>query len=410
MSSLNLREIFEAITPENIKDIPLIKSSIDIFIEQIESNSQISIDISKMWDNITNESNRSVSGTKPQNDIIINSKNRLRDLLLQTYVNVIYNTLKKAQSNKPLYDIFKRDGLVNSPLTGEIYDIIGDEYFLSNKAFNEMVGTKKGLRYAYKLGQFIEKRDYDDDLEVEDILPFVYGISGSVYKETFDSIVKPLSHPLGFINEYRQIKYQYITDEYGINDLFNFKSIEIRQINGKFYVFTSDSTDDDVKKVFLTNRINPSTGDLFTLSEYNRFVNVYTDKTVSDFEDYTKEFSYKLIKFTDGTNIIYYDDVRVIYCLDSEFKKDRFNPVTIQSYSEHASLYIDYSTDIEFEYVDIIGMDLDSGLTEEFETLITVLEEFSDERDVQSGKYLYSGNKYIFTTDGFYIYTYDNWV
>ena len=43
----NLLSIFKAITPDNIKDIPLISDSMEVFIELINENSPISIDISK---------------------------------------------------------------------------------------------------------------------------------------------------------------------------------------------------------------------------------------------------------------------------------------------------------------------------------------------------------------------------
>ena len=47
---MDLQVIFDCIVPDNIKNIPLIKVCTNIFIEQINRNSQIAINIGKLFD------------------------------------------------------------------------------------------------------------------------------------------------------------------------------------------------------------------------------------------------------------------------------------------------------------------------------------------------------------------------
>ena len=47
---MDLNTIFEAIVPGNIKDIPLIRKSFKIFIEQLNKNSVIAQRIDKIFD------------------------------------------------------------------------------------------------------------------------------------------------------------------------------------------------------------------------------------------------------------------------------------------------------------------------------------------------------------------------
>jgi len=408
MSSLNLQEIFEALTPENVKEIPLLSSAMEIFIALLEQNAQVSIDISKIWDNVANKP--VVGGIESENTVVANAKNNTRELMLETYTNVLYRILKDAQTNRALYDIFERDGITNSPLNGEVRDIIGDEYFSSNKSFNEMVGTVRGLEYAYNLGQYVESREFNNDLVVSKVTPFVYLIQGSIYHETFEAIVKPLAHPLGFVYDYQQVSNQYIVDEYGLIDVFDFKAIEVRQIDGFFYVFTDDLTDENIKAKFLTNRVNPLTNEVFTLSEYASHVKVYTNKKATSYEDFSKQSDYILIRFDDGTCIVNYTDSNeTLLCKYNDFLLNPQSPDYIRGFSEHASLYLEYDKDIEFEYYDDFDFQIEPDLIEYVDlTEGAVTDTLTFESTTDSGVYLVTEDIYLYTSDGFYIYAFDN--
>lgn len=408
MSSMNIQEIFEAITPENIKQIPLMASAMEIFIEMLEENCQVSIDVSKIWDNVANKS--VVGGRESESEILVNAKNNVRELMLETYTNVLYTTLKAAQTNRSLYEVFERDGITDSPLNGEVRDIIDDEYFSSNKIFNEMVGTIRGLEYAYNLGQYVESREFNNDLVVTSPSPFIYNLQGSIYHETFEAIVKPLAHPLGFVYNYQQITNITLNDQYGIKDKFDFSAIEIRQIDGWFFVFTDDITDDSIKTTFLTNRINPLTNEVFTLAEYNTMVSVYKNKTVLSYADLSEQENYKILRFVDGTCLLQYTDTNEIFLCDyNDFLMNTQSPDYIRSFSTHASLYLEYIKDVEFEYTDEFDFDVEP-LFDEYVDITdgAISDDITFTNEVTSGSYLVMEDSYLYTSDGFYIYVFDN--
>lgn len=413
MSSMNLREIFDAVTPYNIRSIPLIDTAMDIFIEQLEELSPIAIDITKIWDNISNKP--IVGGSDTESTIVSDAKDKLRVLMLKTYVSILYSTLKAAETDAALAAVFERDGITDSPLNGDVFDVIGEEYFLSNKAFNEMVGTEKGLNYAYNLAQYLESREVLKDLEITDTEPFVMGIRGSVYRQSYEAIIKPLAHPLGFIYTYQQIINKYISDDYGIDDLYTFASIEVRQLDGYFYVFTSDANDDNIKSTFLTERTCLASSDIFTLDEYNEYVTVFCDKDVDDYEDNSDDDTYKILKFLDGTCIVFYtDDSSIRYCTYSAFKMSNYDPDVIFSFSDSSTLYLDYTCEYDIEYTEDMDFEVIGDLDDVLDISDTD-DEFAgaDEIDfssyTDSGVYPYTNDtQYIYTSDGFYLYMYEN--
>lgn len=422
LSNYNLKEIFDSITPENIKNIPLMRNAMDIFINKLEEHSAIAIDIKKMWDNIPEKS--VVGGRTPDSELTANAKNRLREIIIDTYVVILKQVVTNAQNNKQLYAKFDRDGITDTPLSFDVVDIINNEYIVSNKLFNEKVGTETGIRYAYNFAQYLQGREYNDDMVLTDVQPFLFNIQGSIYHEMYEEVVKPLAHPLGFCYSYEQVIYEFITDYYGIKTVYDFRSIEIRQIDGYFDVFTQDSTDDNVRAKFLTERINPLTNEIFTLGEYQKQVKVYTSKYVEDYYNLLSTEKYRMVLFSDGTCIINYSDGRVIYCLYSEWLKNNNNPVAIKAYSEHASLYLEYTTDFEFEYYDKFLMRHESTLSDSYDIFGNGAEHIDDSNfdtftHAGSGMYLYtSDGKYLYTADeynetsndvqGFYLYGYDN--
>lgn len=426
MSSMNLKEIFDSITPENIKNIPLIQNAMDIFIDKLEEHSQIATDIRKMWDNIPEKA--VVGGRQPDSKIVADSKNKLRGVILDTYVAVLKEVVEHAQRNQLIYNKFERDGITNSPLTYDVVDIINNEYAISNKQFNEKVGTETGIRYAYNFAQYLEGKEYTDDMVLTDIRPFFYNIQGSIYHEMYEGVVKPLAHPLGFCYSYEQVVYDFITDYYGIDTIYDFNAIEVRQIDGYFDVYTPDTTDQNTKLTFLTDRINPLTNETFTLDEYKSQVRVFTNKIADEYIDSLTTEGYRMVIFTDGICLINYSDGRVVHCLYSEWLKNNNNPKAIKQYSDHASLYLEYTTDFTFEYYDefmmvqeFVPMVDDYGTTSFAEPVPahTALDDSNFDINTAgiSGVYFYTPDGYYLNTsdnslvdglNGCYLYAYDN--
>lgn len=338
-----LKTIFESITPENIKNIPLLKTAMDIFIENLEENSQISSDIKKIYDNISKETD---------SDIIKECKDNLRKGLLNVYLSSFYNVISKAQNNEVVKA--KITSINNtSPLTTDVIKILNDEHFITNKSFKEKVGTEIGIKYSYNLTNYLESSTLSNDMQFHPEKPFHFRTEGSIYKEMYENIVKPLSHPLGFTYTYNQIVKDSISDFFGIEFTYNVYDIELRNIDGRFDVFTKSIDDDAVKQDFL-NRINPITGLLFTETEYYQQVTVYTQKYVKTFNDtFIEGRHFKSILFTDGTYLQQYTNpIEIMYVYYSDFISGSLN--YIKDFTGHWSLYVTYESDFTFNYSDDI--------------------------------------------------------
>ena len=107
---MKLQAIFDSITPQNIKDIPLLADAMEIFINNLENNSSISTDIREVF---------SADNTE------------IRENLLKIYISSLYSVISNIQQNKDIQEKFREgEGLV---LSKDITEILNDEYFSTNK-------------------------------------------------------------------------------------------------------------------------------------------------------------------------------------------------------------------------------------------------------------------------------------
>ena len=81
----NIKGIFEQITPENIKNIPIIQKSIDVFIQALEDLSKESIDIKNAFEN-----------------------EKIREELIKIYINDLYQIFSNVQNNRDVIDAIER--------------------------------------------------------------------------------------------------------------------------------------------------------------------------------------------------------------------------------------------------------------------------------------------------------------
>lgn len=390
-----LQEIFNAITPDNIKNIPLIRDAMEIFIKNLEEVSVLSVDINK----ITSHDNY-----KKQygNEIFKDSAVELRSNLLKMYLNALYHILSEVQTNKIIQNKIELSKQPIVPLKGDITETLNDEYLISNKEFKQRVGTKLGLEYAYNLAKYLENNETTvKTFKLEEIQPFHYKTEGTIFKETYENIVKPLSHPIGFTYTYFQALTQSIVDLFGLVTEYNVQKIEVRCLSGHIDVFTKDSDDTNVKADFL-NRINDATSKLYTEQEYNESITVYTNKIVETFtNNYINDNPHRSILFTDGTYLdLTTNPIQVYYryYVDELAKNDTY----IKYYTEHCSLYVEYTEALRINYTD----DIEKFVTTFFVDDLFLLTDIANVTDdlltyfrATNGHYLYStlDNKYFYT-------------
>ena len=375
---MSLKYIFESITPENIKNIPLLATAMEIFIENLEKNSKISIDIKKIFDN---DGDDVLSQT---------ARDNLKKALLSIFLSGVYNTLSDAQINKEIIDRYNSIGMTGMPIENDINKILNEEFFITNKEFKQKIGTFGGMKYAYNFAKNLEGDNSDFPLDVQVVRPFHLIIDGSVTREIYRNVVERLSHPIGFTYHYSRIVIETIIDLFGLSEVYNVNNIEVRQLNGTIDVFTEDSTDINVQSDFVNNRG-------YTIQEYldavtNGDIVVHLNKTVYSITvDTIIDNFIQTVVFTDGTVLEQTTDPISVTYQDS-FGND------IKIFDGHYSLYLNYSTTYVINYIDDVQFLDNQSIVENYD-----MTDLANLTDTSVESIFAVGGSYFTTTDSEYI-------
>ena len=180
-----LKDIFYLLIPENIRNIPIYKKVIDAFIDYLEQNSSISININNIFRMLD-----------PQYKI----------LFMETYAKSFYEVLKTIDTSNLV-------GAPESANTASAYPALSLEKMMTPeqiqmiKNFGENKGSKVSLEFVNNLIESLNtaplhKKKIPFSVETVDV--FHYNIHGNLTKESYEKYVKPLAHPVGFIYDYTQ--------------------------------------------------------------------------------------------------------------------------------------------------------------------------------------------------------------
>ena len=110
---MDLNVIYESIVPDNIKDLPVVKESLKVFIEMLNRNAKISQRINKIfsiddevWYKLdSNGEPITISDSK----FLKQSKNNLKKGLLLTYLGVLYDCIGSAQLDNLIRQATKKN-------------------------------------------------------------------------------------------------------------------------------------------------------------------------------------------------------------------------------------------------------------------------------------------------------------
>jgi len=353
---MSLRTSFEALVPENIKNIPLLRDTMDIFLTNLEETAAVSVDLQ----NIFNVDSNTPSVSQKAN---VN----LRETLLQVYLESVYAIIKSAQDNKELKKRLIAANKTNSLLfTSTPEKIIGSDSFLVGKHFNQSVGTVNSINQAHYLANKLETgvSAKVSPPKIKEPSRFNLIIESVLTNSMYASVVEPLSHPVGFTYQYIQLVELIMDDLFGFHAEYNVNAIEIRGNDGTYSVFTDltgVAATDSVNADFLT-RTNFLTGNLFTQQEINNLVTVYEGKIPKLITQFTTVTGRSVeIQFTDGTAIVQNPttntSTNLIYVnYDTWISTSQG---IIQNFSQskssgYFSLFADYTTNIVYDYIDEI--------------------------------------------------------
>lgn len=320
----DLQNIFDSITPDNIKDVPLIEDAMGIFIESLEELSKESIDVKNVY----------------SNEII-------REELIKIYLDDLYRVFKNIQLNQKIidridslngiygndYQYFNKDAILN------MVSYLNDEHFMTIKSFKESKGTKKAIEYMYSLiSVFVSPSDKGESFQLIENDVFDYTIRGELPEEFYNFMVAPLAHPLGFTYTYEQYLSLVLEDFFpGENISYDIKDLEVRCL---FPDGTTKVT--DFKYYYDEN------GDVITDENGTPVQRVVVDVSViNDVGERRKK-----ILFEDGTYLL---QVSLINGRTNVYFMDE-NDEVVKHFNQQCSIYFNY----EFNHNTTLGEELSS--------------------------------------------------
>ena len=344
MAIPTLKSIFEAITPENIKTIPIVQVGMEIFIDEIEKNSEIAKKIRSLYDNeIQLEDDTKVR----------NAKERIKVGLYNYYLYNLYNCLKNLTQSKSIQASLKKFGYDKSKLFNKANENINTEFISSFRNYTQKVGTENAMSYIYTFARYLETGELENDLNIQESgNPFIIHYEGALNRKIFEGINKPLSHPIGWCFTYTTMFTVMLRDYFGIEIVYIFTKLEIVSKDGKkFIVFT----DKDVESVYedFRNRINPETELPYTDDEIAKNVQIFIKK-VKDYQYWDDGiYTHRLITFDDDT--VLYIDGRTGVIFYTDYEDYVLGLKQPKSVFENHNFIAEMRSDIKFLYYDVIN-------------------------------------------------------
>jgi len=153
----------------------------------------------------------------------INSLLGLQDRLAQTHLNNFYSvlnsTIKDNIISHRIHKILDDLNIPTNDLFGNTNSLFTEEKYLANRHFNIKKGTTSAIRYASQ-GAIDSQMQGNVPLsgdryymDITEDAPFEYSVESNMLGVLFERFVKPLSHPIGMIYNYRTVCTSKMADE-----------------------------------------------------------------------------------------------------------------------------------------------------------------------------------------------------
>ena len=141
----------------------------------------------------------------------INALIGVQDKLAFTYMNNFYSITDQAAKNTVLryrlFDVARKNNQKVNELFGNTNVLFSKEKSAAGKTFITKKGTELGIKYAMRSAHDAELqgKSQNYNLEIKSPAPFEYQVNSNIIEDVFEKFVKPLSHPIGMIYEYKTI-------------------------------------------------------------------------------------------------------------------------------------------------------------------------------------------------------------
>lgn len=242
---MDLSVIYDSIVPDNIKELPVVKASLNIFIELLNRNSQIAQRINRIY-NIDNELWYKLDSdgepiTVSDSTFLKTTKDNLKKGLLLTYLSVLYNCIGEAQTSNLIRQATKLRNYNNSFINKEQINILSSEFLGSFRNVQQSIGTENAFDYMYQFAKYLETGYLVDDLNTSAKAPsnFISNYDGSLHKYYFTDFLHSLAHPIGWVYNYNTILNFILEDYFGIDIQYHLTRIVVKNSNNKYIFFTN---------------------------------------------------------------------------------------------------------------------------------------------------------------------------
>lgn len=209
------KQLIQNIVPDNLKDIELYKVTVDAFMEYLEENAQLSLDVA----NIYNENNP-----------------KIYEEILKIYANYFFRVIEEAKLNQNLQNeivAYHKKFNIDYDVTRLQLDLkkfLSFEDLRLLKLFQQSKGNISAMEYIYSIFNKIQFEDIslqsDTTFSVEETgNPLEYKVNSNMIQSVFEQFVKPLSHPVGWkyvftkITEFAFKEYLFSSETYDFSIL-----------------------------------------------------------------------------------------------------------------------------------------------------------------------------------------------
>lgn len=324
----DLRNIWESITPEEIRDVDVINASMDVFCEALEEFCSTSIDI----------------------------KNQLTDETFQiefyrTYNAVLFQTLEQLQTDTRFFEentkFREQSGgvdLIDLDLINNPQKLLTEEYLIAFRNFFEKKGLKRGIEFVYNWVQQYSS-EHIEELKITEVSPFVLEIEGTLSRVVYDYLVRILQHPLGFQYTYSKLVDFELDNEYYWNlDNEFIEQIDPEEFPGQ-YMFRGEH-----KRIFTKLNINALSFDgvwksYNFLDDLDQNLNETGNPvTVTSFEIFDLPTEYRVeFEFSSGKSLVF----KRVYLHNKESVEYLAqNGTVINTLGQEENVELDYHYDI----------------------------------------------------------------
>lgn len=333
---MDLQNIFEAITPDNIKEIPVVKYCMKAFISQLRRDAKVATKISKLFDvdstdyfYIDDNDNKIV---QKDSNIVRLSKENLKKGLIQFYLNVLYKLIEETAVNsdvKAALSVRKYD----TPIVDSINRVLNSEYLGGFRYFQQSSGNKDAINYIYEFSTYLERGYIVSDLKLTESTPLHLLYNGSLHESMFINFMKKMAHPAGWTSDNTTtINVPDLIDYFGISLDVKYTYLMLDSTASDFPVIWYFGELEDTVNLMLTQE-NYHTQEKYTLEDLRNvtFIKIEGQPT---FQTYIRrDVQCKQYNLSNGMTI--YDN-GCVYYLSTEL----FNQINWESQNEIDAFYI----------------------------------------------------------------------